>query len=154
MEKRMRLNDVSTSSDCEPRTRIWGEDQGARRSRPANACIDVHEGKAQPLQAELCHSEQSSCTLKRPQLLAAAHGRSRARDGEDIGEACGGGRDAEQDKVWGDAFGGASGDDAVVLWDIRDEDSDEETAGRIVSIRELEERARTYIENWNRELES
>lgn len=60
--------------------------------------------------------------------MTAADGISRWRDSENVGEAGGSRRCAEQDEVRRDAFGGASTNDAIMLREIGDEHSDEDQA--------------------------
>lgn len=49
---------------------------------------------------------------------------------DDVGDGCDGGERAEEDPPWGEAGRGVQGYDLVVLWEVGDEDAEDEEAGR------------------------
>lgn len=80
------------------------------------------------MRSELGDTKQSDGTFKCFQLLAAANGSAGRCHSQDVGKASGGRGCAEKNKVGGDAFGGASRNDAIVLWQVRDQETDKNDA--------------------------
>lgn len=70
--------------------------------------------------------------MERFELLAARDVLAGLGEEEDVGEARRRGCGAEQDEVWGYAFGGPARDDPDHLWQITDEEADEDEAKRMV----------------------
>lgn len=102
----------------------------ARRQRDAKAHLDnLHDSKTTPLHADLSDAQQSRHTGKLIDLLTACDVGTRSRQDQNIckraGAACG----AEEDKVWREAVAGSEADDADVLWEVGDENAQEDETG-------------------------
>lgn len=95
---------------------------------------DVHERKGYPLHAELSNSQKPGNALERADLAAALDIASRRWYGQDVGEAGSGRSGSEQDKPRRDALGGASGDDAIMLGEVGDEEADEDDARETLAV--------------------
>jgi hypothetical protein len=88
----------------------------------------LHEGKAQPLCAELGDTQKTSNALERVNLSTAGNGLSGRGHRQDVGKPGGGRRGAKEDKVRRYTLGSASCNDAVMLGHVREEDADENDA--------------------------
>ena len=86
--------------------------------------ISSHDSEANPLHPNLCDTQQRSSTFEGANLLAALDVAARLGQGEDVGELGVGAGNAEKDEVRRDAFGCTTGDNAVVLEEVREEDAD------------------------------
>jgi len=76
----------------------------------------------------LGNSQKSSSTFKCTDGLAAGHICTRSRQDKYVRESASSGCCAEEDEVWGDAFGSASSNDSVMLREVGDENSKEDQA--------------------------
>ena len=80
--------------------------------------INSHDSKTSPLHPHLRNTQHSRCAIKATQLSTAGQVSATGRQREYIGESAGAGRGAQEDEVGGYAFGGAPGDDTVVLGEV------------------------------------
>lgn len=86
----------------------------------------IHEAEAQPLRAELGDTKHTGGALDAFNFLAAAHGGTRGRDGQNVGKAGGGGGCSKKNEVGRNTLGGSSRYDSIVLWEVGDEDAKED----------------------------
>lgn len=109
-----------------------GKGRGGRYGReeaPREGRARVHEREACPCHPDLRDAQQARETLEAADRLAAREIGPAGGEDEDGGEGAGRGCAAEQDEVGRYPFGRAPVDDAVVLWEVGDEDSEEDESG-------------------------
>jgi hypothetical protein len=89
---------------------------------------NVHDCETRPLHPDLANPKEPSRTGKTTDLPTTSDIRSTLGQHEDIGELACSRSGAQEDEVRGESEGGAASDNAVVLWQIRHKDADEDEA--------------------------
>lgn len=90
----------------------------------------LHQGKASPLHAKLCDTQQSCSALKMVQLLTTLHRLPRLGYCQDVGEPRSSRCRAQKHEIGRDTLCCTPRDNAIMLRKIRDQHSDQDQATR------------------------
>ena len=90
--------------------------------------VVVHEEETRPLHANLGDAEEAGTAAEGRIDFATGHVLAAGGKGEDIGYSACSGNGTKEDPVGGEAFRGAAGDYTVVLWEVGEDETEENEA--------------------------
>lgn len=91
-----------------------------------------HHSKTGPLNPNLRNPKSTGKTPQGTDLTTTCKVCTTGGQGEDVGKGEGAGCRSQEDKVGRDALGGPTRNDAVVLWEVREQYTEENESGKSV----------------------